>query len=98
MLDKAHITTPAPPTQRQSVKADVDLRLAGRRHLVVLPLDMHAEVFEEQGDLVADILLGIRRRNGEVPLLGAGLVGAAVGARLVGMLVGERVGAELVGE
>lgn len=58
----------------QRVEADVDLRLTGGGHLVVLALHLDAKILEHKGDLVAYILLGIRRRDGKIPLLVPDLV------------------------
>ena len=58
----------------QRVEADIDLGLSSGRNFVVLPLNLHTEIFQHQGDLVADILLSIGRGYWEVTLLVADLI------------------------
>ena len=60
--------------RQQRVEAHVDLGLAGGAHLVVLHLDLDAQLLERQDHLRAEVLEAVHWRDGEVPLLVAGLV------------------------
>ena len=65
----------------QVVELQVDLRLAGGGHLVVLGLDVHAAVDHRLHHLVADVHHLVGGRDGEVAFLVAELV-AQVGRLL----------------
>ena len=58
----------------QGFKAVVNLRLTRRGHLMMLPLDGHAQLFHHQAHLGPDVLLCIGRRDGEIPFLVPDLV------------------------
>ena len=58
---------------RQGVESHVDLGLSGGAHLVVLDLDLDAELLHREDHLGAQVLKMVHRRNREVPLFVAGL-------------------------
>jgi hypothetical protein len=53
----------------QRVEPVVDLRLPGRGHFVVLPLDVHAQLLHHQAHLGADVLLLSAGGTGKYPSL-----------------------------
>ena len=59
---------------QQGVEAHPDLTLPPGRHLVVVQLHRDAQGDERRRDLRAQVLVLVHRRDGEVALLGAGLV------------------------
>ena len=65
--------------RRERVEAHVDLGLARGADLVVLHLDLDADLLEREQHLGAQVLVLVHRRHGEVALLVADLV-AEVGA------------------
>ena len=54
---------------RQGVVHDVDLTLPCRRHLMVVLLDLHAELLHLDDHLRANVAQSVHRRRGEVALL-----------------------------
>ena len=58
----------------QRVEPHVDLGLAGRADLVVMHLDLDADLLEVEHHLRAQVLVLVHRRDGEVALLVAWLV------------------------
>ena len=58
----------------QRVEPEVDLGLAGGGHLVVLRLDLQPHLLHDADHLVAQVVLRVGRRDGEVPFLVARLV------------------------
>ena len=59
---------------RQGVELRADLALAAGGDLVVVQLDLDAQLHERGGHLRAQVLVVVHRRHREVALLGAGLV------------------------
>ena len=68
---------------QQRVVAHVDLGLTGRADLVVMHLDLDADLLEVQDHLAAQVLVLVHRRDGEVPLLVARLVAEVRAAGIV---------------
>ncbi len=58
----------------QRPETDIDLRLSGGGHLVVLDLDRHPRLDQGQHDLGADVLQPVGRRDREIALLVPGAV------------------------
>ena len=70
---------------QKGVELDTDFSLATGGNLVVVKFGLDANAMKGEGHIAAEVLVVIHRRNGEVPLLSAGLV------RKVWTLVGARV-------
>ena len=62
----------------KGVETNINFRLPGGGYLVMLAFDLHSEIFEQKGDLVADILLGVSGRDGKITFLRTNFV-AGVG-------------------
>ena len=54
---------------QKGIKSDIDFGLTGRGCLVMMLFDLDTDLFHFQDHLAPDILLGIGRSHGEIPLL-----------------------------
>ena len=74
LFDDVFVFEQVVPHLQQGIEPHVDLGLSRRPDLVMLHLDLHADLFEREQHLRADVLELVHRRNREVALFEARLV------------------------